>query len=744
MILLTRINKSTNTIMKKKLLSAFALCAALSANAQSIPTEWSTRYQTVLDSITTNFQSADGEPLGISMAVNVPGIGTWKGASGMADIGVPMTTDMTAGVASTGKLFTAVILLKLQEANLLSLDDQIGQYITDDLHDIDKTATIRQMLMHETGFFDYSNDRVDEYYEDVLADLDRYWTIPEVVDRIHAPHFAVGTGHRYSNTNYILAAWVIEEVTNMTYTQALHQYVTEPLNLNRTFEANETEALDGTPEASSYFAGVWYPRIGFTSFYSQDLGAGSALSTPEDMTAFYQAVFGNGTFLTPGSRQQILTFDAATAYGLAMWHTYSNSMQREVYEHTGSQAGFFSEATYDPMTGASMYWITNNDQVSFDGVRVSIRREFRKGYPKQANDAGIERIVAPHGTVCTGSYIPVVVIKNHGSATLSSVAIKYRLNDNANIFTYNWTGSLASGETVQVTLPATPVNQSNDHTLRMWTESPNGSTEGYTFNDEKIATFAARPSGAELTSFTEDFESGTTAIKVWNPNHLTSHQWGITKLSGSSGNHSFATSNDFPTAGDESIAELPLIELNGNNELTFKYANAQWFDTENRLQVLVSADCGATWDTLFNKSGVELAQGNVVEEWLYYPHSDEEWNSETISLNQYAGNDVKIRFKRIMDTPSGNNIFLDDIHVGSALGIAELNKNLINVYPNPATDKVTITGLTDGTVVSLYSISGQKLLDVTVSGDTPIDISGLAKGMYFLNTATGSAKIIKK
>jgi CubicO group peptidase (beta-lactamase class C family) len=731
--------------MKKTLLSVLVVCGvSLGAYAQSIPTEWSTRYQTVMDSITSNFEG-DGEPIGISMAVNVPGIGTWQGASGMAEPGVSMTTDMTTGVASNGKMFTAVILLKLQEANLLSLNDQIGQYITEDLHDIDKTATIRQLLMHETGFFDYSNDRVDAYYEDVLADLDRYWTIPEVVDRIEAPHFAVGTGHRYSNTNYILAAWVIEEVTNMSFTEALHQYITQPLGLNRTFEANESTALDGTPEASSYFGGIWYPRLGFTSFYSMDLGAGSTMSTPADMAAFYQAIFGAGTFLTAESRQQLLKFDAATQYGLAVWHSYSNALQREVYYHTGSNAGFLSEATYDPMTGASIFWITNNDQTNFTNNSVAIRREFRKGYPKQANDAGIDHIVSPRGTVCIGAITPIVVIKNYGSATLTSAAIKYQLNNNANIFTYNWTGSLATGETAQVTLTTIPINQNNNHTLKVWTENPNGSAEGYTFNDMKTANFAARTGGTgEFTSFTENFEGETSAIKVWNPKHISAHQWGVTKLSGSSGNHSLATSNEFSVVGDESVADLPLIALSGNNELTFKYANAYREGHENTLQVLVSDDCGATWDTLFNKTGIELSQGVESGEWLYYPQTDEEWNTETISLNEYAGASVQIRFKRIMDTAIGDNLFLDDIHVGSALGIAGRDKNIINVYPNPASDKVTIVGLPEGTPVALYTISGQKLLEVTANGDTVIDISGFAKGMYFLNTAKGSAKIIKK
>lgn len=741
--------------MSKKLLIVLVICgAALGANAQSIPTEWSTRYQTVMDSLINNFQSDDNEPIGISMAVNVPGIGIWQGASGIAALGgeepnIPMTTGMTAGIGSNSKLFTAVILLKLQEANLLSLDDQIGQYITEDLHDIDRTATIRQLLNHETGITDFINDREDAFYDDVVAELGHYWTIAETVDNVTTPHFAKGTAFRYSNTNYALAAWIIERVTNNSYAYNLHQYITTPLGLTRTFDVNEATALNGTPEAGSYMYGIWYERLGYPAYFSQFVGSASIVSTPEDMAAFYQGVFGN-TFFTPESKQQLLTFDAASQYGLGVENFQSASLQREDYHHDGAIAGFLSEATYDPMTGASMFWVINNRdaQEIFIDFSLAMRREYRKGYPKQVNDAGIERIVSPRSTLCVGAITPVVILKNYGSAPLTSATIKYQVINNANVFTYNWTGNLASGAAIEVTLSTFPVNQNNNHTLKIWTESPNGTPEGYTFNDEKTSNFTVITTGVPTTSFSENFESGTTAIKVWNPNHVKPRQWGITKLTGSSGNHSLATVRlKNVSYGDESIADLPIIRLIGNNALTFKYAYSHWEEHENRLQVELSDDCGATWNTLFNRSGTELSQGllsDAAADSNYFPHSTGEWHTETISLGAYAGSDVQIRFKRIMDATGGDNLYLDDIYVGSSLGAPDFFKYNVTVYPNPANDKVTVSGLPDDTVVSLYNMSGQRLLEVVANGDTAIDISNLAQGMYFLNTSIGSAKIVKK
>ncbi|MGQ2985447.1 T9SS type A sorting domain-containing protein [Flavobacterium sp.] len=91
-----------------------------------------------------------------------------------------------------------------------------------------------------------------------------------------------------------------------------------------------------------------------------------------------------------------------------------------------------------------------------------------------------------------------------------------------------------------------------------------------------------------------------------------------------------------------------------------------------------------------------------------------------------------------------NNMVLMRYEIQEVLSQVDLAKGRFSVYPNPASDEVTVAGLPQGIAVSLYNVSGQKLLEVIANGDTPIDISSLAKGMYFLNTEKGSAKIIKR
>src|SRR5690606_16017528 len=68
-------------------------------------------------------------------------------------------------------------------------------------------------------------------------------------------------------------------------------------------------------------------------------------------------------------------------------------------------------------------------------------------------DAGITAVAAPTDQLCSPQFTPTVTLTNFGSATLNSVTIQYSVNG-VNPQTYNWTGSLTTGTSQEVTLPA--------------------------------------------------------------------------------------------------------------------------------------------------------------------------------------------------------------------------------------------------------------------------------------------------
>jgi len=77
-------------------------------------------------------------------------------------------------------------------------------------------------------------------------------------------------------------------------------------------------------------------------------------------------------------------------------------------------------------------------------------------------------------------------------------------------------------------------------------------------------------------------------------------------------------------------------------------------------------------------------------------------------------------------------------------GISNIIKTHYRVYPNPASQKVSIDlGATNLKSIQLYTINGQLLRDIEVT-ETKIDIEkgSLPNGLYILKMGNTTAKII--
>lgn len=116
-----------------------------------------------------------------------------------------------------------------------------------------------------------------------------------------------------------------------------------------------------------------------------------------------------------------------------------------------------------------------------------------------AEDAGIITITEPTTTsaYCSGYFVPVVTLKNYGTNALTSVTILYNVDGGTNQ-SYSWTGNLASGTSISVTLNGISVTSDGSHTFNVSTSSPNGGTDGNASNDQSSVTFSAYQNAQEL------------------------------------------------------------------------------------------------------------------------------------------------------------------------------------------------------------------------------------------------------
>ncbi len=112
-------------------------------------------------------------------------------------------------------------------------------------------------------------------------------------------------------------------------------------------------------------------------------------------------------------------------------------------------------------------------------------------------DAGISAINEPEGNLCTDTYTPEVVLRNYGSNTLTSATISYQVSGSG-VQTYNWSGSLATGQTATITLP-TITSSSGSYTLTASTSSPNGGSDQNPSNDGETNNYSIIPNGDQVT-----------------------------------------------------------------------------------------------------------------------------------------------------------------------------------------------------------------------------------------------------
>lgn len=370
-------------------------------NAQTFDPVLANKLQNKIDSIRTA-----NNLKGISASVIYPGVGTWKGVTGISHAGFPITSDMEFGIGSNTKLFTGVLLLKLAENNIISLNDSLHQYLPS-FNNVNQNITIRQLLNHTSGLADVIN--VVGYTDSILTNPNRIFTPSEVMSWVGTPLFAAGTSWNYCNTNYILAGMVAESATGQSFGQLLRDSILFPLQLDSTFlDVYETILY---PVAHPWQAGVNNNSIPRTSVNSAAWAAGAMYSTSGEMVHWYNALM-NGQVINQNSFNELTTFVGSGNYGIGLYST--NVLGRTVWQHGGTiWGGYNSSMVYDTATGIIICVLINQNpaqafQVSIELLSTlinnpvgitenTISEELITVYPNPTN--GLVRIEIPNQTI---------------------------------------------------------------------------------------------------------------------------------------------------------------------------------------------------------------------------------------------------------------------------------------------------------------------------------------------------------
>ncbi len=168
---------------------------------------------------------------------------------GMADLNqsTPIAPSTVFDVGSVSKQFTAASLVLLANEGKLALTDDVRKYLPE-IPDYGTPITLDHLLHHTSGLRDYNDLLVYKgyRYEDVTSDEDAL----EILSRQRALDFQPGTKWRYSNTNYFLAAEVVERVTGKSLAVFAKERLFQPLGMARShFRDDHTAIVPGRATA---------------------------------------------------------------------------------------------------------------------------------------------------------------------------------------------------------------------------------------------------------------------------------------------------------------------------------------------------------------------------------------------------------------------------------------------------------------------------------------------------------------
>lgn len=356
------------------------------------------------------------------------------------------------------------------------------------------------------------------------------------------------------------------------------------------------------------------------------------------------------------------------------------------------------------------------------------------------------------GLACSAvTFTPAVTVKNTGANTLTSLDINISVASVAQPV-YNWTGSIAPGATSVVTLPAVTYNgASGNVAVSVSTANPNATVDVNTTNDSRSGSFLYYGGTAQTSPYQQGFTATAFPpgiVGIIN-NDNDAYTWARSTAGGFAQGVGSARLNFYnAAAGTSDDMVLGNFDMTTASvaSMTFSVAYRQYSSENDRLQVMVSTDCGATWATVFDKQGSTLATVAAATA-SFTPNNASQWRSETVSLANYAtATNLIIKFVGTSDY--GNNLYVDDINIGT-VGVEEtaLAGVGLNIFPNPFDASTTVQvnlEQTENITVEVYSLDG-KLVQAENKGEMTagqhnilLDGTNLADGMYFVTIRTGN------
>lgn len=318
--------------------------------------------------------------------------GHWAGSAGVSELGgsAAPPIDGHFRIGSVTKTFTAALMLLLVAEGRIGLDSPVAGHLPE--FGLDPRITVRMLLQHTSGLFSFTG----EIYPDGRAvaggvpGVGKEWV--DNRDRTYRPEelvrmalsqparFEPGAGWSYSNTNYVLARLLIEQVTGRPYPEEMRRRVLSPLGLTGTVVPEAAPELP-EPHAHGYYPyeeGDRWEVADTTRFNPSWISAaGDMISTTQDLHTFFSALMG-GRLLPAPLLAEMCTPDPVMGYGLGVFVERTDG-GGTIVQHNGGFWGWATLMYATPdggrtMTGSLTFGDAKVDWVAMAEAMENVKR----------------------------------------------------------------------------------------------------------------------------------------------------------------------------------------------------------------------------------------------------------------------------------------------------------------------------------------------------------------------------------
>ncbi|MFP2996849.1 serine hydrolase [Spongiivirga sp. MCCC 1A20706] len=253
---------------------------------------------------------------------------------------------------SITKLYTATMIMQLVEEEKLTLDTKLIHFFPEIPNA--GSITIKNMLNHKSGIHDFTqNDSTEDWDTHINEAPTRKFMVKNIAQ--YPPDFQPNQDFRYSNSNYLLLGYIIEQLDGHLYETSLANRISSKLGLKSTYFG--VGALDSVEnKAFSYKFDKQWTTVDEGEFSGLiPAGAGGIVSTTNDMVLFIEGLF-SGKLVTKESLNSIIPKNEF--YGLGMMKTSFQGTSKG-YGHTGGYIASESSLFYYPEDNVSIAYATN-------------------------------------------------------------------------------------------------------------------------------------------------------------------------------------------------------------------------------------------------------------------------------------------------------------------------------------------------------------------------------------------------